>query len=161
MPEAHDEEWDGVDRRAGRWKLALAIGLVGILALTSFINAVFIGPSERAEIRETADQAKELAVKLEDEAEKRVEAQTGYTALTCTGSNRHDSIDQRLIDGLLEVGIDLTDVALEIPPRTNCGELLCQIIVAVEENADEAVIEIDDPFGPDREKKPCVPPPPE
>jgi flagellar biosynthesis/type III secretory pathway M-ring protein FliF/YscJ len=136
--------------------IVIALGLVALLLLVSLVNAFYFAPLERDEIRNIAEEAEALAQDVEDTNEARLEAQTGFTALACTGQNRHDSIDRQTLKTLIDSGLDLTDLLARIPPATNCGELLCQIIAAVEENAEEAIIELDDPFGPDRPKTPCV-----
>jgi hypothetical protein len=154
------EDWNGV--RRVRRIFAAAVVLIGLLAAASFYNAVFYGPAERDEIRQTAQDAEDVAdglavavADLQRESEARLESDTGVNALVCTADNRHDAQIGRILDVLADAGFAVEQIAATIPPATNCGELLCQIIAAVEEDAGEAEIEIQDPFGPDRDRKPC------
>lgn len=151
-------------RRALTWAV---IFMVGFLALLSTFEAFITAPQARQEIRDTAAKAKEAAEETDKVADELHKFQAGATAIFCTGQNRGDAVDKKIIRSLLpgaaardaESGTSLVaglkKALTSIPPATNCGELICQLFIEIGEG--KATIEIQDNFGPDRKRKPCVP----
>jgi hypothetical protein len=141
------------DRRHNRLRIAslyLILLLLGVLCGLSLYGAFIVSPDQRDEIEATAHEAKATADAL-------AESNAGLTALICTGSNRHDAIDTTIIKTLGTDDAALSDALNQIPPATNCGELICQFFRAIDEPG--ALIEIRDPHGPNRPREPCGPAP--
>lgn len=159
-------DYNGPERRssvrARNGLLWFALALLTLLAGLALYGAFVVGPDERNKIRDTADKADTIATTL-------AKSNAGVTGLICTGSNRHDAVDEKIAEAILpgtrifdqQNGTDLTgplkDALKQIPPATNCGELICQFFREID--SPEAEITIDDPFGPDRKLAPCGPDP--
>lgn len=158
-----ESEYDGPERRRAQklrnrlvaTVLVLLILLTGVSLYGAFVTA----PTERREIRETAATAKGIADAL-------AKSNAGLTALLCTNSNRHDTIDLAVLEANPEIAAAVREALKEdpsadprglVPPPSNCGELICQFFREIEEPGAEIVIE--DPFGPDRKQAPCGPAP--
>lgn len=127
-----------------------ALGLLVLLVLTSLYGTFVTAPADRAKIEKTAGEAQRVSNVL-------AKSNAGLTALMCTGANRHDAVDLQILDALQVLGGDPAHVANDIPPATNCGELICQFFREINEPGAE--ITIKDPFGPDRPEVPCGPTP--
>lgn len=143
-----------------------ALGMTFLLVLLIGYNSFVTSPQERQEIRDISEGAKALAKDLDFEEQARLKYTAGSTALFCTAQNRHDAIERRIIEALLpgaaardeESGTslvpDLNEALDSIPPPTNCGELICQLLREV--GSEQGTIEIKDPFGPNRKAAPCT-----